>query len=100
MLLPAFLHHHKMCGRSRQLLACGIKIHVPLPTYRSLLPPQQAVADEEARLGNSGRILLRKSGTEPLLRVMAEAETTADCEKSVDAIIHAMRQQGMLVRVK
>lgn len=61
---------------------------------------QQAVADEEARLGNSGRILLRKSGTEPLLRVMAEAETTADCEKSVDAIIHAMRQQGMLVRVK
>ena len=61
---------------------------------------QKAVADEEARLGDSGRILLRKSGTEPLLRVMAEAETTADCEKSVDAIIDAMRQQGMLVRVK
>jgi phosphoglucosamine mutase len=61
---------------------------------------QQAVRDEEARLGDSGRILLRKSGTEPLLRVMAEAESVADCEKSVDAIIDAMRQQGMLVRIK
>ena len=34
-----------------------------------------AVADEEAQLGDSGRVLLRPSGTEPLVRVMVEADT-------------------------
>lgn len=38
---------------------------------------QEAVKSVEARLGDSGRVLLRKSGTEPLVRVMVEA---ADAE--------------------
>ncbi len=53
-----------------------------------------------ASLGERGRGLLRKSGTEPLLRVMAEAETDAECEAAVDEIIDAMRTSGHLVRVK
>ena len=61
---------------------------------------QQSVKDVEARLGERGRVLLRKSGTEPLLRVMAEAETDAECEAAVDEIIDAMRTSGHLVRVK
>ena len=61
---------------------------------------QAAVEKAERELGQNGRILLRKSGTEPLLRVMAEAETPALCEEKVDAIIGAMRESGLLIRVK
>lgn len=53
-----------------------------------------------ARLGSNGRVLLRKSGTEPLLRVMAEAGTLAACEENVDAIIEAMKTSGHLIEVK
>ncbi|MCR5663725.1 MAG: phosphoglucosamine mutase [Oscillospiraceae bacterium] len=61
---------------------------------------QAAVKKAEEELGANGRVLLRKSGTEPLLRVMAEADTTELCEEKVDAIIDAMRQAGKLIRVK
>ncbi len=47
-------------------------------------------AVEEA-LGDNGRILVRASGTEPLLRVMVEAETQELCEKHVTAVIDAMK---------
>ena len=38
---------------------------------------QARIADVEKRLGNRGRLVIRKSGTEPLIRVMAEAEDEA-----------------------
>lgn len=41
----------------------------------------------EKELGETGRVLVRPSGTEPLIRVMVEAETEADCEKYVDQLI-------------
>ena len=52
------------------------------------------------KLGDHGRILLRKSGTEPVLRVMAEAPTFEECEACVDEIIAAMDRVGMLIEVK
>lgn len=61
---------------------------------------QQAVRRCEERLGDSGRMLLRKSGTEPLLRVMAEAETDEACHQAVDEVIDAMRAEGLLIRIK
>ena len=61
---------------------------------------QAAVRAAEAELGDTGRVLLRKSGTEPVLRVMSEALTEEACEKEVDFIIDAMRREGLLVRVK
>ncbi len=51
-------------------------------------------------LGADGRVLLRKSGTEPVLRVMAEAATKEDCEKYTDLMIEAMKKSGHLIKVR
>ena len=59
-----------------------------------------AVEKATKELGEDGRVLLRASGTEPVLRVMSEANTFAICEHHVDAIIEAMNQAGYLIRVK
>ena len=59
-----------------------------------------AVKKAEEELGENGRVLLRKSGTEPLLRVMSEATTHELCEEKVDNIIAAMQAAGKLIRVK
>ncbi len=47
------------------------------------------------RLGNDGRILLRESGTEPVVRVMAEAGDRATCEKLTDEVIACIRRLGL-----
>ncbi len=46
-----------------------------------------AIADAEARLGSAGRLLIRKSGTEPLVRVMAEAGDEGLMHEIVDGIV-------------
>ena len=46
-----------------------------------------AIADAEGRLEGTGRLLIRKSGTEPLIRVMAECEDPALLEQVVDSIV-------------
>lgn len=52
---------------------------------------QKAIKEVEERLGDDGRILVRKSGTEPLLRVMVEALTNELCEEHVLHVINAMK---------
>ena len=61
---------------------------------------QAEVKKVESELGTEGRVVLRKSGTEPLLRVMVEAGTHALCEEKVDQIIASMKTNGHLIRVK
>jgi phosphoglucosamine mutase len=51
----------------------------------------------EEELGSNGRILLRKSGTEPVLRVMVEAPSQEICDCHVNAVIDAMRNKGLLL---
>jgi phosphoglucosamine mutase len=50
-----------------------------------------AIAEGEARLGSSGRLVIRKSGTEPLIRVMAEGEDQALVTEVVDSICEAVK---------
>ena len=58
---------------------------------------QKAAADVEEALGNDGRLLLRQSGTEPLIRVMVEAETQELCEKYVDQVIRVLKAKDHVV---
>lgn len=58
---------------------------------------QDAIAAAEAALGDDGRILVRKSGTEPVIRVMAEAQTDELCAQHVNAIIEVMKEQGLVM---
>ena len=55
---------------------------------------QAAVSEIAARLGDSGRILVRESGTEPVVRVMVEAETEALCQEYVDFVVEFFPEAG------
>ena len=48
-------------------------------------------------LGADGRILVRESGTEPVVRVMVEAGSTEECEKDVDQVIEVIKSKGYAV---
>ena len=58
---------------------------------------QKAVAAAAEALGDTGRILVRESGTEPLVRVMVEAESKEECEKYVDSVIDVIKAKGFAV---
>ena len=53
-----------------------------------------AVRAVEEKLGDSGRILVRESGTEPVIRVMVEADSRDVCMQSVDAVVNTIRAKG------
>jgi phosphoglucosamine mutase len=52
---------------------------------------QAVIAEAEARLTGKGRLLIRKSGTEPLIRVMAECEDEHMLAEVVDGIVAAVK---------
>ena len=58
---------------------------------------QSAVRAVTEALGDTGRILVRESGTEPLLRVMVEAETEEICKKYVDQVVDVVKKKGYVI---
>ena len=110
-LLTAIKIMQVMLDRKKTLGELAAPVHVyPQLLTNVIVDDKQATLDDPAVkaaekqvaefLGDEGRILLRASGTEPLLRVMVEATTQTLCAEQVGCVIEAMRASGHLVRVK
>jgi len=61
------------------------------PPLETLVGVSKTLADAERSLGKSGRVVLRYSGTEPLARVMVEAERDEDVRRWSDALATSLR---------
>ncbi len=64
------------------------------PAARADEDVQAAVEKVSKELGDEGRILIRESGTEPVIRVMVEAKTDELCEKYVDEVVSVLYSKG------
>ena len=58
---------------------------------------QEAVKAVAEALGDSGRILVRESGTEPVVRVMVEAPDHDTCQKYVSQVVEVIKNKGYVV---
>lgn len=69
-------------------------VHVPKKDYLEINSRiQNAIAEADARLGDTGRVLVRASGTEPLVRVMVEADSVDTAEQVVEALALIVEQE-------
>lgn len=91
----------KETGKSLSELASGMKVYPQVLKNIQVVDKENAlrhpvVLEEITRVNNeldgSGRVLVRPSGTEPLIRVMVEAETEEACQKYVDELIDVLER--------
>lgn len=96
----------KATGKSLKQLSEGLFIYPQLLINTVVKNKQAALEDKELQaqvdavaqeLGDNGRILVRPSGTEPLIRVMVEAGTDELCLENVDHVVKVMESEGLLI---
>ncbi|MCR5452457.1 MAG: phosphoglucosamine mutase, partial [Lachnospiraceae bacterium] len=97
MLMEVIMEEKSSLG----LLAAGMKKYpqllknVEVTDKEAVMTNEEVLAERDAidaELGGDGRLLLRESGTEPVIRVMVEAETDELCEKYVGRMVNTIRQ--------
>ena len=74
-----------------------VLVNVPVSDKKAAMDDpkvKEAIGQAEQELGENGRMLVRESGTEPVIRVMAEAESTEICRKYVDRIVNVLKAEG------
>jgi phosphoglucosamine mutase len=77
----------ELAGAMRRFPQVIVNVHVPGRADLDSAPAVlEAVADVEGALGDTGRVVVRASGTEPMVRVMVEAEDEAIARRHADAI--------------
>ena len=101
MLMEVILEEKESLGK----LCEGLKIYPQLlknakvkdkVAARENMAVKKAVEEVAQTLGESGRILVRESGTEPLIRVMVEAKSQELCDKYVDQVMDVIEAEGLL----
>ena len=99
MIMEAWLHY----GKPMSMLTNDLVIYPQLLENVKVKDKVAAREDEDVQkaakevtesLGDAGRLLLRESGTEPLIRVMVEAETDEMCRENVDKIVKVLHEKG------
>jgi phosphoglucosamine mutase len=107
-LLTALKLLEVMLARKKKLseLASGMKVYPQVLENIRVKDKANAVSDEDVQaavnkvaesLGTSGRILVRESGTEPVIRVMVEASDEETCRRNVAEVIDVIRKKGHAV---
>ena len=107
-ILTSLLLMEVMLEKKKSLAALteGVKIYPQLlknvrvadkKTARENPAVMKAIEKVAEDLGEDGRILVRESGTEPVIRVMVEAATDELCLKYVDGVIDVIREEGLIV---
>ena len=103
-LTRAYAHAAKLAVDKASIrvmrLCASVRVSCPYALYDRLAAALSdaavcaAVAESERQLEGAGRVLVRESGTEPLIRVMAEAPEQAACDEAVDRVVCAIREKG------
>lgn len=102
MVMEAWLHYDKPLSLLTKDLVIYPQLLVNVKVKdkvaaREDADVQKAAEEVTQALGDAGRLLLRESGTEPLVRVMVEAETDEMCRKNVDHIVQVLKDKGHVV---
>lgn len=86
--------HKDVCIFPQLLVNVKVKNKKAMKDDRAV---SEAIALVEQELGRNGRILVRESGTEPVVRVMVEAKTEELCKLHVDRVIQVMKDRGHVI---